>query len=135
MSYLANVSKIAQRACTPAPSGHAKRQASRATTAPTLHPHFKNMFRFRPLLSPRSPRKHQNEQIKSNFCHFSPRSGWKYATMEQGTHHQRSEQHPKVRTSPNAGTPAPADTSNVRQAMPADDHTSPVFRYHNSKIY
>ena len=57
--------------------------------APTLYPHFKNILGFCRLLSPRSPRKHQSEQIKSNFCHFSLCSGWKYAAMERGTHHQR----------------------------------------------
>ena len=68
MSYLANVSKIASKSLHTCTSGHAKRQASRPDFKPFSFLDFKNMFRFRPLLSPIFPRLDKTKQINVYFC-------------------------------------------------------------------
>ena len=99
-----------------------KHHHERHTRRHTHTPHFKYIFAFYTLLSPKFPRKHQSEQIKSNFCHVSPCSGRKYATMERGTHHQR-------RTTPEAYTPATSRHAK-RQASRATTctHFAPTFQ-------
>ena len=66
----------------PAPSGHAKRRAQPAPPAHHLHPHFKNILGFCPLLSPKIPRKHQatpeNHLLLPRFALIVR----KFATME-----------------------------------------------------
>ena len=93
------VSHEVPKAGTPTPADTMEHHHERHTRHHTHTPLFKYIFAFYALLSPKFPRRHQSEQIKSNFCHVSPCSGRKYATMERGTHHQR-------RTTPEAGTPA-----------------------------
>lgn len=53
--------------------GHAKRQAAdHLDTLPSFLD-FKNILVFRPLLSPKIPRKHQAPQKIINFCPFLPK--------------------------------------------------------------
>ena len=91
--------------------------------APTLHPHFKNILGFCPLLSPKIPRKHQAEQIKINFCPFLQKICHDASSREQpgaaGEHTKRDT--PPTRGAAGAFSPHNFSHQKYRKKSPWSD--------------